>query len=184
MLRYKLENFDTLTLQQKKLVYYLSEAALCGRDITFDQFGRYNLKIRKVLELIYLDYKGNRTVEDFKELVVYLKRVWFSSGIYHHYGCDKFVPGFSEKFFVDAVKALDSSVLPLGEGQTVDEFCNELLPVIFDPKVMPVKVNKRMVSILWKLQHAISMKELPRRKLKTIMLLRKILMIKSLYRMD
>lgn len=143
MLRYKLENFDTLTLQQKKLVYYLSEAALCGRDITFDQFGRYNLKIRKVLELIYLDYKGNRTVEDFKELVVYLKRVWFSSGIYHHYGCDKFVPGFSEKFFVDAVKALDSSVLPLGEGQTVDEFCNELLPVIFDPKVMPVKVNKK-----------------------------------------
>lgn len=143
MLRYKLENFDALTLQQKNLVYYLSEAALCGRDITFDQFGRYNLKIRKVLELIYLNYKGNRTVEDFKELVVYLKRVWFSSGIYHHYGCDKFVPGFSEKFFVDAVKALDSSVLPLGEGQTVDEFCNELLPVIFDPKVMPVKVNKK-----------------------------------------
>lgn len=143
MLRYKLENFSSLTLRQKKLVYYLSKAALYGRDITFDQFGKYNLKIRKVLEQIYLNYKGDRTVHDFKELVVYLKRVWFSSGIYHHYGCDKFVPGFSESFFSNAVKALDENILPLNEGQTAAELCDELMPVIFDSKVMPVKVNKK-----------------------------------------
>lgn len=143
MLRYKLENFSSLTLKQKKLVYYLSEAALYGRDITFDQFGRYNLKIRKVLEQIYLNYAGDRTSDDFKSFVVYLKRVWFSSGIYHHYGCDKFVPGFSETFFIDAVKSLDCSVLPLTEGQTIEDLCNELLPVIFNPDVLPVKVNKK-----------------------------------------
>lgn len=143
MLRYKLDNFSSLSLRQKKLVYYLSEAALYGRDITFDQFGRYNLKIRKVFEQIYLNYKGDRTADEFKELVVYLKRVWFSSGIYHHYGCDKFVPGFSEAFFIDAVKSVDCSLLPLDEGQTVDGLCEELLPIIFDPDVMPVKVNKK-----------------------------------------
>lgn len=143
MLRYKLDNFSSLSLRQKKLVYYLSEAALYGRDITFDQFGRYNLKIRKVFEQIYLNYKGDRTADEFKELVVYLKRVWFSSGIYHHYGCDKFVPGFSEAFFIDAVKFVDGSLLPLDEGQTVDGLCEELLPIIFDPDVMPVKVNKK-----------------------------------------
>lgn len=143
MLRYKLDNFSSLSLRQKKLVYYLSEAALYGRDITFDQFGRYNLKIRKVFEQIYLNYKGDRTADEFKELVVYLKRVWFSSGIYHHYGCDKFVPGFSEAFFIDAVKSVDGSLLPLDEGQTVDGLCEELLPIIFDPDVMPVKVNKK-----------------------------------------
>lgn len=143
MLRYKLDNFSSLSLRQKRLVYYLSEAALYGRDITFDQFGRYNLKIRKVFEQIYLNYKGDRTADEFKELVVYLKRVWFSSGIYHHYGCDKFVPGFSEAFFIDAVKSVDGSLLPLDEGQTVDGLCEELLPIIFDPDVMPVKVNKK-----------------------------------------
>lgn len=143
MLRYKLDNFSSLSLRQKKLVYYLSEAALYGRDITFDQFGRYNLKIRKVFEQIYLNYKGDRTADEFKELVVYLKRVWFSSGIYHHYGCDKFVPGFSEAFFIDAVKSVDGSLLPLDEGQTVDGLCEELLPIIFAPDVMPVKVNKK-----------------------------------------
>lgn len=143
MLRYRLENFSSLSLKQKKLVYYLSEAALYGRDITFDQFGRYNLRIRKVLELIFINYKGDRATEDFKELVVYLKRVWFSSGIYHHYGCDKFVPGFSEKFFVEAVKALDVCLLPLSKGQTVDEFCEELIAVMFNPQVLPVKVNKK-----------------------------------------
>lgn len=143
MLRYRLENFSSLSLKQKKLVYYLSEAALYGRDITFDQFGRYNLKIRKVLEQIFINYKGDRAAEDFKELVVYLKRVWFSSGIYHHYGCDKFVPGFSEKFFAESVKALDACMLPLSKGQTVDEFCDELIDVMFNSQVMPVKVNKK-----------------------------------------
>lgn len=150
MLRYRLENFSSLSLKQKKLVYYLSEAALYGRDITFDQFGRYNLRIRKVLELIFINYKGDRATEDFKELVVYLKRVWFSSGIYHHYGCDKFVPGFSEKFFVEAVKALDVRLLPLSKGQTVDEFCEELIAVMFNPQVLPVKVNKKDGSDLVK----------------------------------
>ncbi len=143
MLRYRLENFSSLSLKQKKLVYCLSEAALYGRDITFDQFGRYNLKIRKVLELIFINYKGDRATEDFKELVVYLKRVWFSSGIYHHYGCDKFVPGFSEKFFVEAIKELDVCLLPLSKGQTVDEFCEELIAVMFNPQILPVKVNKK-----------------------------------------
>lgn len=143
MLRYKLENFNSLTLRQKQLVYYLSEAALYGRDITFDQFGRYNLKIRKLLELIYLNYTGDRDACEFKELVVYLKRVWFSNGIYHHYGCDKFVPGFSESFFIDSVRSLDNNLLPLDKSQTVDGLCNELLPVIFNSQVMPVKVNKK-----------------------------------------
>ena len=143
MLRYRLDNFDSLSLRQKELVYYLSEAALSGRDITFDQFGKYNLKIRKVLELIYLNYNGDRTTDEFKEIVLYLKRVWFSSGIYHHYGCDKFVPGFSEQFFVDAVKSIDCGLLPLAEGQTIDDFCDELVAVMFNPDILPVKVNKK-----------------------------------------
>lgn len=143
MLRYKLENFDSLTLNRKKLVYYLSEAALYGRDITFDQFGRYNLKIRKTLETIYEDYRGNRETSDFKALEVYLKRVWFSNGIYHHYGCEKFAPAFSKDFFIDAVKAADNNKLPLTEGMTADELLEEIMPVIFDKNVMPTKVNKR-----------------------------------------
>lgn len=143
MLRYRLENFEALSLRQKKLVYYLSEAALYGRDITFDQFGRYNLRIRKTLEAIYSNYAGDRDTDDFKALEVYLKRVWFSNGIYHHYGCDKFVPGFSETFFTDAVKALDDSLLPLENSQTADDLCRELVPVIFDAGVLPVKVNKK-----------------------------------------
>lgn len=143
MLRYRLENFESLSLRQKKLVYYLSEAALYGRDITFDQFGRHNLKIRKTLEAVYLYFKGDRDTDDFKALEVYLKRVWFSNGIYHHYGCDKFKPGFSEAFFTGAVRSLDESVLPLTGTRTADELCGELVPVIFNEDVMPVKVNKK-----------------------------------------
>lgn len=143
MLRYRLDNFESLTLRQKKLVYCLSQAALFGRDITFDQFGKYNLVIRKVLEAVYTGYRGDRQSGDFKALEVYLKRVWFSNGIYHHYGNDKFKPGFTEAFFVGAVKSLDASSLPLKTGQTVDDMCNELLPVIFDPSVLPVKVCKK-----------------------------------------
>ncbi len=143
MLRYRLENFDSLSLRQKKLVYCLSQAALFGRDITFDQFGKYNLRIRKVLEAVYTHYSGLRDTEDFKALEVYLKRVWFSSGIYHHYGCDKFKPGFSEEFFVKAVKALDEDLLPLAEGQTVDGLCDELVPVMFNQDILPVKVCKK-----------------------------------------
>lgn len=143
MLRYRLENFDSLSLKQKKLVYYLSEAALCGRDITFDQFGRYNLLVRAVLEAVYANYGGDRESTDFKALEVYLKRVWFSNGIYHHYGCYKFKPDFSEAFFVSAVRSLDDGLLPLADGMTADALCNELVPVIFNEDVLPVKVNKK-----------------------------------------
>ena len=142
MLRYKVEGFEDLTLQQKKYIYYLTEASLQGRDILFDQNGKYNLRIRKVLESLYTDFKGNRQSEDFKALVVYLKRVWFSNGIHHHYGSEKFVPGFSEQFFRNAVQTLPVSKLPLAEGQTVKELLDVLCPVIFDPQVMPKRVNQ------------------------------------------
>ena len=121
MLRYKVEGFDSLTLKQKTLIYHLSEAALYGRDILFDQNGKYNLRIMRTLETVYTDYAGDKESEDFKALEVYLKRVWFSAGIHHHYGSEKFVPGFSEEFFREAVKSADASKLPLAEGQTVDE---------------------------------------------------------------
>lgn len=143
MLRYRLENFDSLSLRQKKLVYCLSQAALFGRDITFDQFGEYNLRIRKVLEAVYTRYAGQRDTGEFKAFEVYLKRVWFSSGIYHHYGCDKFKPGFSREFFISAVKALDADLLPLKEGQTAEDLCGELIPVMFEPDILPVKVCKK-----------------------------------------
>ena len=142
MLRYRLEGFDKLSLRRKKLVYCLSQAALFGRDITFDQFGKYNLKIRKTLEAVYTGYEGDRLSDDFKALEVYLKRVWFSNGIYHHYGCDKFVPGFSEEFFTAAVKSVDQALLPLN-GMSVDGLCAELCPVMFNPDVLPVKVCKK-----------------------------------------
>lgn len=143
MLRYRLDNFDRLTLKQKLLVYCLSQATLWGRDITFDQFGKYNLKIRKVLETIYLIYKGERECEDFNAFEIYLKRVWFANGIYHHYGSDKFVPGFSEDFFCKAFRELPESALPTDECQTAEELLKELVSVIFNPDVMPVKVNKK-----------------------------------------
>lgn len=143
MLRYRLDNFDRLSLRQKKLVYCLSQAALFGRDITFDQFGKYNLKIRKTLEAVYTSYEGARDSADFKALEEYLKMVWFSSGIYHHYGCDKFQPGFSEDFFINAVKSVDVDMLPLEQGQSVKGLCDELLPVMFNPLVLPVKVCKK-----------------------------------------
>ena len=121
MLRYKVEGFDQLTLKQKKLIYYLQEAALYGRDIYFDQNGRYNLRIRKMLETVYTDWKGNRESKDFKAMAEYLKQVWFSSGIHHHYGSAKFKPGFSEAFFRDALRSVDAAKLPLTQGQTVEE---------------------------------------------------------------
>ena len=127
---------------QKKLIYYLSQATLFGRDITFDQFGRYNLRIRKLLEAVYTDMTINHETEDFRELDTYLKRVWFSSGIYHHYGCEKFRPGFSEAFLREALHQVNSQRLPLRSGETVDNLCDELFPVIFDEKVLPKRVNK------------------------------------------
>ena len=142
MLRYRLDGFEELTLGQKKLIYYLSEATLFGRDITFDQFGRYNLKIRKLLEAVYTSAEAGRDTEQSEALGTYLKRVWFSNGIYHHYGCDKFKPGFTPGYLRNMVMALPEQVLPLSGGQTREQLCDELFPVIFDPEVMPMRVNK------------------------------------------
>ena len=142
LLRYKVHGFDELPLKQKELVYYLSEAALQGRDILFDQNGKYNLIIRKMLEVVYTDYQGDRTVADFVNLETYLKRVWFSNGIHHHYAADKFVPGFTPDFFKAALKSVDASKLPLMEGETLDALCDEVFPVIFDSKIMAKRVNQ------------------------------------------
>lgn len=142
LLRYKLEGFEALTLQQKIYIYYLSKAVLSGRDITFDQFGKYNLSIRKVLESIYLLYNGSRDTHDFQALVVYLKRVWFSNGIYHHYGCDKFKPEFSKDFFCDAYNSLSYEQLALVSEEEKNNLLNEILPVIFDADYLPKRVNK------------------------------------------
>ena len=142
LLRYRLNGFEKLTLQQKELVYYLSEATLWGRDITFDQFGKYNLRIRKVLEIIYCALTVPHDTEEFKAFETYLKRVWFSSGIYHHYGCEKFKPGFSQEWLREQLLQVDARKLPLKEGETVSQLCEELFPVIFDETVLPKRVNK------------------------------------------
>lgn len=142
LLRYCVEGFENLSLRQKELIYYLSQAALEGRDILFDQNGKYNLQIRKLLEVVYTHYTGDRNDAEFKGLEVYLKRVWFSSGIYHHYGCDKFVPGFSPEFLEKCIGQVEVSLLPLKEGESVKEMCDTLFPVIFDPAVMPKRVNQ------------------------------------------
>ena len=142
ILRYRVPGFENLSLQQKELVYYLTEAALQGRDILFDQNGKYNLRIRRTLEAIYTGYKGDKNTPDFKAMEVYLKRVWFSNGIHHHYGSEKFVPGFAPEFFKEAMLSVDASTLPLAEGQTAEQLCDELSPVIFDPTVMPKRVNQ------------------------------------------
>lgn len=133
MLRYRLDGFEALTLRQKLYIYYLAKATLCGRDITTDQFGRYNLRIRKVLETIYKHYEGDRTTAEFKALETYLKRVWFSNGIHHHYGCEKFVPDFTEKYFRQVVESCAC------EDEDIDELCK----VIFDPTVQPKRVNQK-----------------------------------------
>lgn len=141
MLRYRLDGFDKLPLNSKKLIYCLSEATLWGRDITFDQFGKYNLKIRKTLEAVFLSYKGNRQDKEFLALTEYLNRVWFSNGIYHHYGCEKFVPDFSEQFLRNAVKNSNKELLPLGKGETAEQLIDKLSKPVFDPSFMPKRVN-------------------------------------------
>ena len=142
LLRYKVHGFEELPLEQKKLVYYLSEAALQGRDILFDQNGKYNLIIRKMLEIVYTDYQGDRTDANFLAMETYLKRVWFSNGIHHHYAADKFVPGFTPEFFKKALESVDAAKLPLAEGETLEALCEEVFPVIFDAKVMAKRVNQ------------------------------------------
>lgn len=180
MLRYHLNGFEQLSLNQKQYVYCLAKATLCGRDITTDQFGRYNLKIRKLLEALYIIYKEQPEAlglqelsqqeqglsqheqgllqqgqepsqqepsqqEQFEAMTVYLKRVWFSNGIHHHYGCDKFKPQFSESWFRSIIaKSADklASKLGVASGDEVMEWCAPLFPVIFDPKIMPKRVEK------------------------------------------
>lgn len=142
MLRYRLNGFESLSLRQKLYVYYLSKATLAGRDITTDQFGFYNLDIRKVLEAVYVNYQGNKESEDFIAMTIYLMRIWFSNGIYHHYGSEKFAPGFSPAFLLDAMKSIEPSLLPLTEGETVEGLFDRLKFAIFDPSFQPKKVNK------------------------------------------
>lgn len=148
LLRYWLDGFEQLTLQQKELIYYLAKATLYGRDITFDQFGKYNLRIRKTLETVYTDMAVSHDTVGFKELTTYLKRVWFSNGIYHHYGCEKFVPGFTPEYLRDAIYMVDARKLPLRSGETVGDLCDELFPVIFDAGILPKRVNKADVEDL------------------------------------
>ncbi len=144
MLRYRLNGFDTLTLNQKKYVYCLSQAALCGRDITTDQFGRYNLLVRKTLEAVYQHYDGDKTDADYLHMEEYLKRVWFSNGIYHHYGCEKFTPAFSEDFLFAQLEKLPAGQLPLSsQCPDLDALCALLHKVIFDSAFAPKRVNKR-----------------------------------------
>ena len=165
MLRYELKGFDALSLNQKLYIYSLAKATLMGRDITFDQQGKYNLRIRKTLEAIYRHYKGTigeaientETVcdsttqietssvcdsEEFKAFEVYLKRIWFASGIHHHYGCEKFKPGFSEEFFYQLMEEISEDELPLKRGESKEDLLAQLVPVIFDPEVMPKRVNQ------------------------------------------
>ncbi|MDR1865744.1 MAG: dipeptidyl peptidase 3 [Bacteroidales bacterium] len=141
VIRYEVKGFDELDLRRKTLLYYLSQAAIEGRDIIFDQNCRYNLSVRRTLEAIYEHYQGDKTTADWQEFLIYLKRVWFSNGIHHHYGEEKFLPGFSQAFFADAVKNV-ASKLPLKEGQSAGQLLEELTPVIFDPAVLSKKVNQ------------------------------------------
>jgi dipeptidyl-peptidase-3 len=141
ILRYQVPGFEVLTLDQKKLVYYLSQAALCGRDITYDQNFRANLLIRKTLEAIYQDYKGDRNSSDFKEFVIYLKRVWFCNGIHHHYSTDKFFPGFSEEYFAKLIQGTKSTSLPLLEGMQKDFLLREVTPLLYNPDLAPKRVS-------------------------------------------
>lgn len=142
LLRYRLNGFCELSLRQKTLIYYLSKATLFGRDITFDQYGKYNLRIRKMLEVIYCDATIPRDNADFRALETYLKRIWFSNGIYHHYGCEKFEPGFSADYLREVLGKVNALLLPLNDGETVEAMCQELFPVIFDKDVLPKRVNK------------------------------------------
>ena len=141
IMRYQVPGFDSLSLNQKKLVYYLSQAALCGRDIIWDQNCKYNLTVRKTLENIYTTYSGEKDGENWKNFEVYLKRVWFSNGIHHHYASDKFIPDFSKEYFQELVRQSDQKGFPLQQGQSVEQLMQELIPVIFDPNVVPKKVN-------------------------------------------
>jgi len=142
ILRYRVPDFETLSLKQKELVYYLNQAALEGHDILYDQNNKHNLCIRRTLEAVYVNYTGDRKSEEFSQFTTYLKRVWMGTGIHHHYSEDKFVPGFTAAFFKKAVKSIDAKKLPLSKGETVDALITKLTPVIFDPTIYPKRTNQ------------------------------------------
>lgn len=141
MLRYQVPGFNDLTLRQKTLIYYLSQASLLGRDILWDQNGRFNLRLRRILEAVYTHFSGDRSSADFAAFAVYMKRVWFSNGIHHHYGCEKFQPGFTQEFLHQALEQLQAGHIALGYS-SLEALEQELFPVIFDPSVMPKRVNQ------------------------------------------
>jgi dipeptidyl-peptidase-3 len=140
ILRYQVPGFEALSLNQKKLLYYLSQAGLAGRDIIYDQNGKYNLAIRKTLENIIENYKGDRNSDDFKKFMVYTKRVWFSNGIYHHYGSEKFLPEFTKEYFAQLVKSSSPEKLPVLSNENIDKFLARIVPVMFNPQLLPKKV--------------------------------------------
>ncbi|MFI5150636.1 MAG: dihydrofolate reductase [Bacteroidia bacterium] len=141
ILRYQIPGFEALALKQKEMLYYLYEAALCGRDIFWDQNYKYNLTVRKTLEAIVSNYKGDKNTEDYKKFMVYAKRVWFSSGIHHHYSSDKFMPEFSKEYFASLIKQTAPALLPLHKGENADAFTARLTPILFDPAIAPKKVD-------------------------------------------
>jgi dipeptidyl-peptidase-3 len=141
ILRYQVPGFNALSLQQKTLLYYLSEAALCGRDILYDQNYKFNLLVRKTLEGIAENYKGDKSTEDFKKFMTYTKRFWFSNGIHHHYSNDKLVPEFTSSFFAELLKNTDSAKLPLNENESTEQFTARITPILFDKNIAPKKVN-------------------------------------------
>lgn len=142
ILRYPVPGFNSLSLQQKELIYYLSQAALEGRDILFDQHNRYNLTIRRVCEGVYENYMGDKSSEDWKNFEIYLKQIWMANGIHHHYSEDKIMPKFTKEYFVSIVKGVDPGRMPFRDGMAADETLNEIVPVMFDPKVMPKRMNQ------------------------------------------
>ena len=142
MLRYELKGFEDLSLNQKLYIFCLAKATLMGRDITFDQQGKYNLRLRKTLDTVYLHYEGDRECEEFKAFEVYLKRIWFASGIHHHYGCEKFKPGFSEEYFYHLLENIGEELLPIKRGETKEDLMRQLESILFDPEVMPKRVNQ------------------------------------------
>lgn len=144
ILRYRVPGFETLSLKQKELIYYLNQAALEGRDILYDQNNKYNLTVRRTLEAVYVNYKGDRHSPDFERMTTYLKRVWMGNGMHHHYSEDKFTPEFSEKFITEAIRAIDPQLFAslLQPAETVTDLIHKIIPVIFDPTVYPKKTNQ------------------------------------------
>ncbi|HOO94169.1 MAG TPA: dihydrofolate reductase [Proteiniphilum sp.] len=142
ILRYPVPGFNSLSLQQKELIYYLSQAALEGRDILWDQHNRYNLTIRRVCEGVYENYMGNKSSDEWKQFETYLKQIWMANGIHHHYSEDKIMPQFTQDYFVTLVKSVDPGRMPFRDGMAADETLNEILPVMFDPAVMPKRMSQ------------------------------------------